>query len=69
MAADIQCTGGVAKLRDQRAVRGVEELVRGGDPDQLVPAIAAVLADEGDLGVLAVGVVQLTIALDDRAAQ
>ena len=54
---------------DQRAVGGVEELVRRGDPDQLVAAVVAVPADEGDLGVLGVGVVQLPVALGERAAQ
>ena len=50
-------------------LRRVEELVRLGHPHQLVAAVAAVLADEGDLGVLAVGVVELAVALDDGAAQ
>ena len=47
---------------DQRAGLGVEEPVRCRGPDQLVAAVAAGVADRGDLHVLAERVVHLPVA-------
>ncbi|GAB2633842.1 hypothetical protein GCM10027270_22810 [Nocardioides ginkgobilobae] len=54
---------------DERAGCGVQEAVRGGDPDEPVAAVAAGAADRGDLGVLGEVIVQLAVACLDGAAE